>query len=506
MAIADIPLADPYATERLGADVAMAIRPGDVIGLAGELGAGKTCLARGMIRHLASDPGLEIPSPTFTICQTYETSVPVAHFDLYRITDPEECAELGLGEFALGLTLVEWPQHAGKFLPAGAVTISLRDGPGDGRIASIVAADDVGAALAQRIERSLAIRCFLSRNEFAAGTRRYLQGDASTRRYEAVEADDAVRIVMDAPRQPDGPPIRDGKPYSRIAHLAEDIVPFVAIAGHLRRLGFAAPEIFAADLGAGLVLLEHLGTGAVVDAAGNPVRERYLDAARALARLHRQPAPQTIEVTDSRGETAVHVLPSYDPGALGIEVSLFQDWYLPHATARHPGAQARAEFEAVWAELISQLAGSWRSLVLRDYHSPNLIWRGDIGFPRNLGLIDFQDAVIGPAAYDLASLGQDARVDIPADLEQAIVESYLAEAALDAEDAERLRRDYAILAAQRATKILGIFVRLNVRDGKPGYLRHLPRLLGYMERNLRHPALSSLRDWWRRYIGPAAGR
>jgi tRNA threonylcarbamoyl adenosine modification protein YjeE len=502
MVVAEIPLPDAEATARFGADIAMALRPGDVIGLSGELGAGKTSLARGLIRHLAADPALEIPSPTFTLCQTYETVPPIAHFDLYRISDAVECAELGLGEFAVGVTLVEWPEHAGDVLPAATVIVRLQDNPDGGRIASIGAADTAGLGLLKRLERSLAIRGFLARGGHANAARRHLQGDASTRRYEVVETHGATRILMDAPRQPDGPPVRDGKPYSRLAHLAEDVVPFVAIAGHLRGLGFSPPQIFAADFGTGLLLLEHLGADPVLDAAGAPIPERYVAAARLLARLHRFPPPERLEIADDRGSTAVHVLPRYDAEALGIEVSLFQDWYLPHGLSQPASAQARAEFDAVWTQLFALLADSPPALVLRDYHSPNLIWRGDKEFPNNLGLIDFQDAVIGPAAYDLASLGQDARVDIHAGLEEAVFAAYLAEAALDRRQAERLRRDYAILAAQRATKILGIFVRLNVRDGKPGYLRHIPRLLGHMERNLRHPALSPLRAWWLRHVGP----
>ena len=136
---------------------------------------------------------------------------------------------------------------------------------------------------------------------------------------------------------------------------------------------------------------------------------------------------------------------------------------------------------------------------MRDYHSPNLIWREHLPFPANLGLIDFQDALFGPAAYDLASLGQDARVDIAEALEKTVIDAYLVErdklAAEEDFDGETFLEEYAIVAAQRATKILGIFVRLNRRDGKPGYLRHLPRLRAYLKRNLAHPVLAPYREW-----------
>ncbi len=505
MQVADIPLADAGATQQLGGDIAMAVMPGDVLALCGALGAGKTTLARGLVRHLAGDGALEVPSPTFTLCQTYELRWPLAHFDLYRVADPAECVELGLDEHAQGVTLIEWPEHAGDLLPPEAVTVKLRDAPSGGRIARLVAATVAGQPLLERIGRSLAIRRFLDRHAGAAAARSHLQGDASTRRYEVITNGGPSRVLMDAPRRPDGPPIADGKPYSRIAHLAEDVIPFVAMANWLRNAGLSAPAIYASDFAAGLLLLEHLGSEPFIDANGVPVADRYLTAVRLLAQLHRQPPPSAIEIADSAGNTARHVVPGYDRPALAIETSLFVDWYLPHAAGRPTDDATRAAFEAVWAELFHELDQAKKVLVLRDFHSPNLIWRENLPFPANLGLLDFQDAVIGPAAYDLAALGQDARVDMPGDLEEHIIETYVAETKLKGPAAQAFRRQYAIMAAQRATKILGIFVRLDRRDGKPVYLRHIPRLLEYMRRNFRHPALAGYRQWWKTHINADLG-
>lgn len=179
-----------------------------------------------------------------------------------------------------------------------------------------------------------------------------------------------------------------------------------------------------------------------------------------------------------------------------MEVSLLADWYVPHMAGRKLDKGERQAFESIWMKLISVVQQSEQTLVLRDYHSPNLIWREREPFPRNPGLIDFQDAVAGPAAYDLASLAQDARVDVPERLERTIVDHYLECRSKNANPAKpEFARDYAIMAAQRATKILGIFVRLNERDGKPAYLRHLPRMRDYLQRALRHEALNEYRQW-----------
>lgn len=505
MLLEPVHLIDEAATERLGADIAMALVPGDLVCLSGEIGAGKSTLARALIRHLARDGELEVPSPTFTLCQRYELTPPVSHFDLYRLSNPGEMAELGFDEaLASGAVLVEWPERAGCELPADALTIRLDSAPGGGRVAHFSGGGE--GLLAERLHRSLALRRFLDAHWDAAVERRFLQGDASARRYETAHLAGETRIVMDSPRRPDGPAIRDGKPYSRIAHLAEDVVPFLAVAEALRAAGFAAPQIFARSLKEGFLLIEHLGQGRIVDENGVPIVGRYEDAARLLAAFHRHDWPRQVTTAGDGGEALVHVFPRYDRMALSIEASLLADWYAPRALGRRLDEGERAGFDGIWAELIGQVENSMPTLVMRDYHSPNIIWRGGEAFPQRLGLIDFQDAVIGPQAYDLASLAQDARVDIPPSLERALIEAYLAERRGAAQfDEAAFLRDYAILAAQRASKILGIFVRLDERDGKPAYLAHLPRMRDYLRRSLAHPALARYRAWCEATIGIAAG-
>jgi aminoglycoside/choline kinase family phosphotransferase len=307
-------------------------------------------------------------------------------------------------------------------------------------------------------------------------------------------------ILMNSPRRTDGPVVRDGKPYSAIAHLAEDVTPFVAMAQALRARGLSAPAIFAVDREAGLLLIEDLGNELVV--AGDPpapVEQRYEVAVDLLAALHLQLLPDVLPV-----EPGVdYRLPHYDLEALLIEIELLLDWYLPKLKARISDAR-RDSYLSLWRDALLPVVEGAQCWVLRDFHSPNLLWLPDREGVARIGLLDFQDAVMGSPAYDLASLLQDARVDVPELMEISLLSRYT-RARLTAQagfDAPGFARAYATLAAQRASKILGIFARLERRDGKPQYLRHLPRVWAYLQRSLAHPALAQLNSWYKLNVPP----
>ena len=486
-----VELADLAATALFAEDVALALKPGDCLCLSGDLGAGKSTFARALIRAIADDPELEAPSPTFTLVQLYQLRLPVAHLDLYRIGSPDELDELGLDDaLAEGAALIEWPEKALERLPVDRVMMRF-DGIGNSRSLTIEASE----TFIIRLDRSRAARKFLERQFSGAVARRFLQGDASTRSYEIIRSEKREPVIlMNAQRQPDGPPVRDGLPYSRIAHLAEDVVPFVAIARWLRAEGFAAPEILGEDLDQGFLLVENLGTEGILDKDGKPDPERYEVAIDCLAALHGKDLPGALPAGDR-----VHHVPAYDARAMQIEVELLTDWYLPWLRGAAAVAdEERARYLELWQALFAHLQSAEKSLVLRDYHSPNLIWRDDRSGLDRLGIIDFQDAMIGPLAYDVASLCQDARVTVDQALAGRLLDRYVA-ARLRANplfDEAGFREAYAIMAAQRAAKILGIFVRLKQRDGKSGYLRHLPRIEAYIAASLAHPVLQPLRFWF----------
>ena len=492
-------LADETATRRLMLDIAALIEPGDLITLSGDLGAGKSTFARAFIRHAAGDETIEVPSPTFTLMQSYDLPpYRLLHADLYRIGNADELAELGFDELREGaVTLLEWPDRAEALLPPDRLDVALTLAPDKGPTVRHVRVTGFGV-FAARAERMARIRAFLAANGFAQASRKRIQGDASTRSYERLTRDGVSYILMNSPRRPDGPPVRDGKPYSAIAHLAESVTPFIAVARGLTERGFSAPQIFAADREAGLIVLEDLGGDLVV--AGDPpapIDERYGAAADVLAALHGMELPDLLPVEPGLD----YQLPGYDMQALLIEAELLLDWYLPKFNATISGA-GRDKFIELWHDALTPALEAPATWVLRDYHSPNLLWLPQREGVARVGLLDFQDAVMGPPAYDVASLLQDARVDVPEALEIALLTRYsrARHAADPSFDAKHFAQLYATMAAQRATKILGIFARLEKRDHKPQYLRHMPRVWAYLRRSLAHPALETLQSWYRVHV------
>src|SRR5487761_2715598 len=461
-----VELADEEATRRLMVDIAAALAPGDMITLSGDLGAGKTTFARALIRHLAGDPDVEVPSPTFTLMQAYELPrFNLVHADLYRLRGPGELAELGFEDIApSAVTLLVWPDRAPAFLPADRLDVAFTLSPPRGPTFRNARGTGHGACAA-RAERIADIRAFLARSGFAAAERQYMQGDASPRAYERLTLDGAHYILMNSPKRPDGPPVQDGKPYSAIAHLAESVTPFVAMAQALR-----------------------------VREPPAPIEPRYEVAADLLAALHRAPLPDVLPVEPG----VTYALPHYDLEAFLIEAELLVDWYLPFLNVKVSDAK-RDTFVELWREALAPVFAAPMTWVLRDFHSPNLLWLPERDGVARVGLLDFQDAVMGSPAYDLASLAQDARVDVPEMMEIALLSRYTrARRAADPTfDAPAFARAYATLAAQRASKILGIFARLDRRDGKPQYLRHMPRVWAYLHRSLAHPALAPLAAWYR---------
>jgi aminoglycoside/choline kinase family phosphotransferase len=291
-----------------------------------------------------------------------------------------------------------------------------------------------------------------------------LPGDASGRRYFRLRGPSGSAMLMHAP-----PP-------------GEDPEPFVRAARWLDANGLRAPEIFAAEIETGLVLLQDFGEVRMreyLDAWPQDEGEVYRHAIDALLQLHRLPP----------GPFTQYSLAEYQR-----EAKLFVDWYCP---ARGLQVDGRGWTDA-WEEVLGPLLARQRPgvSVLRDYHAENIMLDG--GLDRQ-GLLDFQDALVGHAAYDLVSLLQDARRDVDPALERAMLDYYIARSGADAQFAG----DYARLGAQRNAKIVGIFVRLWKRDGKPRYLDYIPRVWDLLERDLQHPALAPVARWFDANIPPA---
>jgi hypothetical protein len=495
---------DEAGVVRLAELVALELRRGDVLALRGDLGAGKTTFARALIAALMGEAA-EVPSPTFSLAQTYVTPrLAVAHYDFYRLASAEEARELGFEEAAQeGAVLVEWPERASALLPDSRIDIELAE-----------TADPLVRRVTMRglgrCETSVArigdLMGFLeAQGRWSGAHIAYLQGDASTRAYARLTADDgATVLLMDAPLQPDGPPVRDGKAYSRIAHLAEDMVrPFVAIGAVLREAGLSAPEVAAMDLDKGLLLVEDLGDRAFGEelASGRTTQaELWRAAVDALIRLRSLPVPASLPLPDG----ASYTLPRRDRAAFEIEIELLLDWYWPAIKGGPAPPSVRAEFEALWTPVLDRLLALPGGWFLRDYHSPNLMWLPERQGIARVGILDFQDALNEHAAFDLVSLLQDARVTVPDALERELFGHYCAEIARrePAFDPAAFAAAYADFGAQRNTRLLGLWLRLMRRDGKPQYLQHIPRTWGYLARNLRSVALAPLAAWYDRHFPP----
>lgn len=467
----------------------MALAPGDVVHLVGDLGAGKTTLARALIRALADDGDHEVPSPTFTLVQTYDDlPVPVMHVDLYRLDDPDEVIELGLDEArASHALLVEWPEKGGDQLPEADLVVSFTSDACDERRVELVCSS---ADLQERWKRSRAIRSFLTAWR-KHGNRSRLLGDASARSYEIIRVDEQPLVLMNDPALPDGPESAAQRAYADAFHLATEVRPFVAIAQLLDARGFTVPTVVASDLDDGLLLLSHLGQDRIVDSEGRPIAERYIAAADCLASLHSQDWPDTVELSDG----SAYSIPTFDANAMRIGLSLLPEWWGKENALEQSEADALYD---LWQPIFDGLQHGYADLVLRDYHSPNILWQSGVQDHHRVGLIDFQDAVLGPGAYDLASLVRDARATVLEDLQEDMLTAYCKRAASLSQtfDEPRLRRDVAALAACRSSRLLGLWVRLDLRDGKPGYRRHEPRTKAYLAQSLRHPDLGELRSWY----------
>ncbi|WP_051512305.1 aminoglycoside phosphotransferase family protein [Skermanella stibiiresistens] len=317
--------------------------------------------------------------------------------------------------------------------------------------------------------RDQTITDFLTSAGWADARREPLAGDASVRRYVRLHRADTRVLLMDSPNP------------------AEDVIPFVTIADLLRDLGLSAPEIIAERAEDGLLLIEDFGDGTftrLMDQGADPA-ELYRLAVDALIALRRGFRPEHAAALD---------LPCYDAALFIDQVMLLADVYVPAALGRPATAEEREALERAWESVVPDAVDLATSLMHRDYHVDNLMrLEGRVGAAA-CGLLDFQNAGLGPISYDLVSLLEDARRDVPTDLAAAMLDHYLA--AFPDLDRAAFHRSYAVLGAVRHTRIVAVFARLFLRDGRPEYLRHLPRVWRLLEAKLSHPALAPVRAWF----------
>ncbi|USG61331.1 phosphotransferase [Sneathiella marina] len=307
--------------------------------------------------------------------------------------------------------------------------------------------------------REILLNQFLQRNNLSHFQRINLAGDASTRRYERLTDQEKTFILMDAP-----PP--------------ETISQFMGVAKILSDRGYSPPKIYATDVENGFLLLEDLGDGlfARLIETGEDEEGLYKLAVDLLLTLRCAPSPSE--------------LPKFTDDYILSQNQMFLDWYVPDNFESLITESGRSDYEEIWRSLLKKIPIGPEVILLRDFHAENLLLLKGRKGVKALGLLDFQDALVGPAAYDLVSLLQDARRDVAPDVVAKMITYYIEETGLDERD---FRASYAILGAHRALRILGIFTRLAKKEGKQRYLRLVPRMLHHLHTNLEHPELQGLK-------------
>jgi tRNA threonylcarbamoyl adenosine modification protein YjeE len=527
----------PEATRAFAEFLATALpwEKGDQMTLSGPLGSGKSLFARAFIRAFLKDPALTVPSPTFTLIQVYSQSPPalfghrpsaIVHSDFYRLQDYQDLLSLAWEDAIQdSLALIEWPTHVPDALEQNRIDLTLSSVPEcpESRILTFTAHGNKKEYLDIITSAYHLVETWAPQTNslhFEA-----LDGDASSRRYVRVSHAEPFteRSLSSQHRHDDSPSqiersqagsqIRqDGlletsalimfsppvppTPYSLQTHLAHDIRPFVAVSYGLRDKGLSAPQIYGVDEKNGILLIEDLGSAFLITPDASPIKslERSVEV---LAFLHDSSCTDSITYPDH----PPYVLPPYDRSALQTELGVFLEWYLKHQPQTLSLDDQKAFFSA-WDPFLEDIVRGPRTWTLRDYHSPNLLDLENRHGRERVGIIDFQDALWGHPAYDLASLLQDARITIHEKDEETAYAFYIyLRREHDPQfDSERFLRAYKILAVQRATKVLGVFSRLVHRDGKSRYGAHIPRVERYLARTLAGTLFETLRPWYAKHL------
>lgn len=457
--ISTIDLPTEADTQALAERLATMLRRGDTLLLSGPIGAGKSALARAIVRARLGNPSEDVPSPTFTLVQTYEHPAgDIWHCDLYRLSHPDEAAELGLDEaFEAAICLIEWPDRLDSHQPSSALWVEMSAGD-TGHAACLSGPAAWQARLAEGLNMTAPTKPeFLAQTPCANWQITPLAGDASTRSYDRLTGPDCQSaILMDA-----GP------------DAAMTVPPFVAIARHLNGLGLCAPDILAQTTEPRFLLLSDLGS---TDIARHLLQQPgdeaalYRAAVDVILVLRSGPLPGGLTV----------LIPQV--GSAMLE-PLF-DWFAPDTS---PLTRRQIE-QAIEASLAAH-GGPADTLSLRDYHAENLIWRPERTGTDRIGPLDFQDAFIAPACYDLVSLLRDARRDVSEATRQMTLAHFAISTGQSLADTEAA---CAILGLQRNLRILGIFARLAKRDSKAQYTGLIPRVLSHIRADLAHPAAHSI--------------
>lgn len=460
----------PQATEQLAKDIAPFLLAGDVIALTGYLGAGKSHFARALVIALGCKQK-HLPSPTFNLLQVYDdTRLPVAHADFYRLQTPEEADDLALESFLEhGLTIIEWPENAKHIIPNTALWINIVD-EGEGRKFTLNATDPSWGKkfglFAPELRRKNSEKNRLAYLAEQTGRQGQVltsvSGDASFRSYWRFSGADKPSILMDAP-----PPI-------------EDIACFAEIDKYLEGIGLHAPHIYQLDTKKGYALIEDMGNTTFYTAIkeGADILTLYQKAVDVLAHVAVSPRA---------------TVPVYDINMYKDEASVFSDWYMPTANCHATHTADRRQYRDIMAGFYDTIKAVPTTTMFKDYHCQNLMLLSPIADVKchadrakniaDVGVLDFQDARIGPVTYDIASLLYDVRFDVPVEIHDILIKR-LVDSFDGAVTMQAFMDSYRLIAIQNLLRIAGVFTRLAYRDGKTNYLDYMPRLWGHLDKLL----------------------
>lgn len=456
------------------------IESNDVILLNGKIGSGKTTLARHIINQILQIDISEITSPTFNLYQVYENNnQKINHYDFYRIENDIDLQEIDLEDsLGEGITIIEWADKYQNYLPDSYLEIEILE------IDCFRTYKLRGCgSFKNRINKHNSLVSFLSKFKKPIIKVEKIQGDASKRIYKRIQTKEESLILMiyDEKEKKENP-----------SKLSEQIHDYVSICQYLSDINIRVPKIYAVDYKNQFLIQEDFGDLKYSEIfLKEDFRKLYEPAIDTLINIAKNECPKNIKT-----DQAIYKFEDYDKNIYLSEVNIFIDWYWPYVKGSVCIDDIKLEFLEIWKNLLDKISDD-KSLVLRDFHSPNLIFQPHGNGIGKCGVIDFQDALIGHPLYDLVSLAQDARVSIKLDQEFFLIEYYMKN--LNFKNYQfnnhEFMNQYNILGAQRALKILGVFARLSMAYQKHEYLIHIPRILDYINRNIRNESLTSLSSW-----------
>ena len=466
--------------EKLAKELTPLLNEGGVMTLNGQIGAGKTALAKLVIHDLTQVPLEDIISPTFNLYHTYnKDNLEITHYDLYRIESEIELLEIDLNEaFTDKICIIEWADRFKDLLPKDRieVTITCLKNERLYKINPLGKFKDV-------VKNWAKIENFLSDLDINFTELQRLRGDASKRKYYRVKNLDNTMILMDATQESD---------MKSKTGPTDGINDFIKIQEYLDSIDVRVPKLIARNKHDNIILEEDLGEYSYTDML---TKENYVElynpAIKTLIHISNINHPKNISTNSNP-----HYLREFDLDTYLNEAEIFIDYYWPFIHGKQCNADKKKEFRDIMVGVYSNLTND-KTLMLRDFHSPNLLFLENENGYRKCAVIDFQDALFGHPLYDLVSLTNDARITIDEYQEKYLIELYKKDFPFNnfQFDSLSFMQQYHILGVQRSIKILGIFARLAILEANQNYLVHMPRIICYFKRIMQSGSIQALACW-----------